>query len=351
MLCHKPFGFLAVECFSYFQDIVHKFICRKLKNVFGIYIFSLAWADWAVGLIIMGGMTTYSIPNYWPIGFDMCSLWIVIDYPCCTVSMLHLCVIARDRYLALSRPLDYKNLATTKNAILYSIASWIGGFALWVPTIMYIREYERDILDPFACYFTSTRPNIIMAQAAIVYYTPIFVMCYYYFMCVHLLRKRMSITAALGAYEKNNTVSVNAEASGSVTYGTTQSTQTSQIQTISDGNTNYSAQKYLSPSAQEKENDHGNKAEHKSGLNRQEQQLRGIRTLGVVIFMFLFCWVPFCAFWPIVAYCPEGCIPLRLYVYSYWMPYVNSTINPLLYFLVNKDFRVAFYRLLRTKRM
>ena len=298
----------------------------------------------------MGGMTTYSIPNYWPIGFDTCSLWIAIDYPCCTVSMLHLCVIARDRYLALSRPLDYKHLATTKNAIIYCLASWVGGFALWVPTIMYIRTTERNILDPFDCYFTSTRPDIIMVQAAVVYYSPIFVMSYYYFMCVHLLRKRMSVTAALGTYDKTM-IPMDPDGSESATGVSTQNTQTTQIQVISDSNLATAVgQRYLAPPAQEKENGQRQRAEQKVGLSRQEQQLRGIRTLGVVIFMFLFCWAPFCAFWPAVAYCPEGCIPLNLYVYSYWMTYVNSTINPLLYFLVNRDFREAFYRLFRPKR-
>ena len=264
--------------------------------------------------------------------------------------MLHLCVIARDRYLALSRPLDYKHLATTKNAIIYCLASWVGGFALWVPTIMYIRTTERNILDPFDCYFTSTRPDIIMVQAAVVYYSPIFVMSYYYFMCVHLLRKRMSVTTALDTYDKTM-IPMDPDGSESATGVSTQNTQTTQIQVISDSNLATAVgQRYLAPPAQDKENGQRHRAEQKVGLSRQEQQLRGIRTLGVVIFIFLFCWAPFCAFWPAVAYCPEGRIPLDLYVYSYWMPYVNSTINPLLYFLVNRDFREAFYRLFRSKR-
>ncbi len=293
--------------------------------MFGIYIFSLAWADFAVGLLVMGGMTIYSIPDYWPIGFDTCSLWIAVDYPCCTVSMLHLCVIARDRYLALSRPLDYKNLATTRNAVVHCLLSWVCGFALWVPTVMYVRETERDVLDAMDCYFTSTRPDIIMVQAAVVYYTPVFVMSYYYIMCVVLLRRRMAVTAVLGTYERNLS-GAHATTSGSVSL--THTTQTTHITAISQSTTVSDRSKAEGP-----------------GVNRQEQQLRGIRTLGVVIFMFLFCWAPFCAFWPLVAYCPEGCIPLPLYIYSYWMTYVNSTINPLLYFLVNKDFRAGFKRL------
>ncbi len=86
----------------------------------------------------------------------------------------------------------------------------------------------------------------------------------------------------------------------------------------------------------------------KKRMSRQQQQLRSIRTLGVVIIVFLFCWVPFCTFWPISAFCPN-CISLPAYEYSYWAAYLNSTVNPWLYFLANRDFRNAFRKLIGMK--
>lgn len=84
----------------------------------------------------------------------------------------------------------------------------------------------------------------------------------------------------------------------------------------------------------------------KKRLSRQQQQLRSIRTLGLVIVVFLFCWIPFCSFWPISAFCPT-CISLPAYEYSYWAAYLNSTVNPALYFVANRDFRSAFRKLVR----
>ena len=83
-------------------------------------------------------------------------------------------------------------------------------------------------------------------------------------------------------------------------------------------------------------------------MSRRQRHIRSLRTLGAVMITFLVCWLPFCLFWPIAAYCPD-CISLPAYEYSYWSAYLNSTVNPLIYFISNKDFRHAFRNLLRIK--
>ena len=77
-----------------------------------------------------------------------------------------------------------------------------------------------------------------------------------------------------------------------------------------------------------------------SSSYQYQQTLRSIRTLGLLLIAFLFCWLPFCFMWPVQALC-SSCVPLQLYEYSYWMAYVNSLLNPFLYVLSNKDFRDA----------
>lgn len=81
-------------------------------------------------------------------------------------------------------------------------------------------------------------------------------------------------------------------------------------------------------------------------LSKQQQYARSLKTLGVVMAVFLAMWVPFCIMWPIYSFC-DTCINAELYEFVYWCTYVNSTINPMLYFLSNKDFRTAFVKLVR----
>ena len=72
------------------------------------------------------------------------------------------------------------------------------------------------------------------------------------------------------------------------------------------------------------------------------QHRRITRTLGIIILVFLICWLPFCIAWPLNTFCE--CINARFYDFTYWAAYINSTLNPFLYFAINRDFRSALNR-------
>ncbi|XP_077995990.1 5-hydroxytryptamine receptor 1A-like [Glandiceps talaboti] len=71
---------------------------------------------------------------------------------------------------------------------------------------------------------------------------------------------------------------------------------------------------------------------------------RTTNTLGLLIVVFLACWLWFVILFPIQAYC--NCVPFKLYDASYWLAYINSAMNPFLYVIVNKDFRRAFKKVI-----
>ncbi|CAD7085120.1 unnamed protein product [Hermetia illucens] len=76
----------------------------------------------------------------------------------------------------------------------------------------------------------------------------------------------------------------------------------------------------------------GWRAEHKAA-----------RTLGIIMGVFLLCWLPFFLWYVITSLCGEACpCPDVVVAVLFWIGYFNSTLNPLIYAYFNRDFREAF---------
>ncbi len=82
-------------------------LVRKLKQPPNILLVSLAIADFSVGLLVMPVAAAPLLQHRWPFGRVVCILWTSADLTLCTASILSLCAISVDRYLAISRPLRY----------------------------------------------------------------------------------------------------------------------------------------------------------------------------------------------------------------------------------------------------
>ncbi|ELT97410.1 hypothetical protein CAPTEDRAFT_135606, partial [Capitella teleta] len=112
---------------------------RPLQKPNNYFVISLAVADALVGLFVMSGMLVYTSFGLWPLSDSLCTVWIVSDFSSCTVSMIHLCLIAHDRHLALAKPLAYRH-SNRKRTICTSIgATWVIGTGAWLPAILWFK--------------------------------------------------------------------------------------------------------------------------------------------------------------------------------------------------------------------
>lgn len=85
-------------------------------------------------------------------------------------------------------------------------------------------------------------------------------------------------------------------------------------------------------------------ARRKAMVNREK---RFTFVLAVVIGVFVVCWFPFFFSYSLQAVCPETCaIPDTLFTFFFWIGYCNSSLNPVIYTIFNKDFRRAFKKIL-----
>lgn len=81
------------------------------------------------------------------------------------------------------------------------------------------------------------------------------------------------------------------------------------------------------------------------------KERRAARTLGIIMGVFVVCWLPFFLMYVIQPFCPS-CCSLRngkLINFITWLGYINSALNPIIYTIFNLDFRRAFKKLLGFK--
>ena len=159
---------------------------------------SLACADLFVGLIVMPFAIVQVIyGEYWPFGRACCDLWHSIDVCVSTASILDLCVIALDRYSAITNPIYYHQTFFVKRWPYLLVAVWlcsgkdrstihclslISRFVsiglISFPAIAYwrlaVRQYEA-----YRCQFPDDIYYIVFSSL-ISFYIPLFVMIFVY---------------------------------------------------------------------------------------------------------------------------------------------------------------------------
>ncbi|KAF5891028.1 alpha-2B adrenergic receptor-like, partial [Clarias magur] len=87
-----------------------------------------------------------------------------------------------------------------------------------------------------------------------------------------------------------------------------------------------------------------NSARRKAMVNREK---RFTFVLAVVIGVFVVCWFPFFFSYSLQAICPDTCtLPKPVFTFFFWIGYCNSSLNPVIYTIFNKDFRRAFKKIL-----
>ncbi|CAF1178763.1 unnamed protein product, partial [Didymodactylos carnosus] len=83
----------------------------------------------------------------------------------------------------------------------------------------------------------------------------------------------------------------------------------------------------------------------KSSAVRNEQ--KAVKVLGVVFVIFVIAWFPFCIMNLLQAVCKKCSINIQIINILSWLGYVSSTINPLVYTIFNRNFRIKFIQLLK----
>ncbi|NXY73757.1 HRH1 protein, partial [Glareola pratincola] len=89
---------------------------------------------------------------------------------------------------------------------------------------------------------------------------------------------------------------------------------------------------------------HAHSKRHIQGLHGNRER-KAAKQLGVIMAAFMLCWIPYFVLFMVIAFHGHKQFS-ELHMFTIWLGYVNSTLNPFLYPLCNQNFKKTFKKIL-----
>ncbi|ELV13219.1 D(1B) dopamine receptor [Tupaia chinensis] len=299
----------------------------KMTNVF---IVSLAVSDLFVALLVMPWKAVAEVAGYWPFG-AFCDVWVAFDIMCSTASILNLCVISVDRYWAISRPFRYERKMTQSVALVMVGLSWT--LSILISFIPVQLNWHTDKARSWGG--ADLPPNLVNAtpweeagESEVRVEN-----------CDSSLNRTYAISSSLISFYIPVAIMI-------VTYTRIYRIAQVQIRRIS---------------ALERAAEHAQSCRSRaacapdSSLRASiKKETKVLKTLSVIMGVFVCCWLPFFILNCVVPFCsgdakgPRAglpCVSETTFDVFVWFGWANSSLNPIIY-AFNADFRKVFAQLL-----
>lgn len=115
---------------------------RSLKGAQNLFLVSLAAADILVATLIIPFSLANELQGYWAFSSLWCEIYLALDVLFCTSSIVHLCAIALDRYLSISRPVTYGAKRTPVRIKAAIIVVWLISAVISFPPLLSLDKSE-----------------------------------------------------------------------------------------------------------------------------------------------------------------------------------------------------------------
>ncbi|NXI60104.1 HRH3 protein, partial [Chloroceryle aenea] len=344
---------------------------------------NLAIADLLVGGFCIPLYIPYVLTGEWRLGRGLCKLWLVVDYLVCTASVFNIVLISFDRFISVTRAVNYRaQKGLTRNAVLKMIIVWIAAFLLYGPAILSWEHIaQKSILPQGECYaeFFYNWYFLIIAST-IEFFTP-FITVTYFNLSIYLnIRKRTSLRnenlapghedteMSFQGREREHTVffvkPANRHKHKKRGSSNSPPKKASRLSLHKANQSNVNVSQDLPPLQVEVETKPHRNALYKTREStcntttrvdiantmatrfRLSRDKRVAKSLAIIVCVFALCWAPYTLLMIIRAACHGHCVQYSLYETSFWLLWMNSAINPVLYPLCHMSFRKAFIKLL-----
>lgn len=301
---------------------------RHLRSkVTNFFVISLAVSDLLVAVLVMPWKAVAEIAGFWPFG-SFCDVWVAFDIMCSTASILNLCVISVDRYWAISSPFRYERKMTPRAAcILISVAWTLSVLISFIPVQLSWHKARPAAAGPSAANATSPGEapdncdsslsrTYAISSSLISFYIPVAIMIVTYTRIYRIAQKQIRRISALERAAVHAKNCQTAPGNGKPAEG----------------------------------------AQPESSFKMSfKRETKVLKTLSVIMGVFVCCWLPFFILNCMAPFCGTGetqpfCIDAITFDVFVWFGWANSSLNPIIY-AFNADFRKAFSSLLGCYRL
>ncbi|KAK6621613.1 hypothetical protein RUM44_001420 [Polyplax serrata] len=364
--------------------ILSVFSYKPLRTVQNFFIVSLAVADLMVAILVLPLNVAYSILGRWLFGIGLCKMWLTSDVLCCTASILNLCAIALDRFWAITDPINYALKRTLRRVLWMIFGVWVLSAIISSPPLLGWNDWPEQFHEKTPCKLTEEQGYVIYSSLGS-FFIPLLIMATVYveiFIATkRRLRKRAQQNSNLRKV-KNTSQVTSAEDRVIETEQESGSSENNEQNPISQIAKKKKVKKKkkgesLLPNGEDSVIDTQEGSSESQRANSEyfsdqrdtvkihtfkvdqfieekqrislSKERRAARTLGIIMGVFVVCWLPFFLMYVILPFCQLCCPTEKLKNFITWLGYINSAINPIIYTIFNMDFRKAFKKLLRIK--
>ncbi|XP_038864739.1 5-hydroxytryptamine receptor 1B-like [Salvelinus namaycush] len=279
---------------------------KKLHTPANFLIASLAVTDLLVSILVMPICVLYTVSHTWTLGQVICDIWLSSDITCCTASILHLCVIALDRYWAITDAVEYSKKRTPARAVGMIATAWVIAICISLPPLFWRQVKAEELTE---CNVNTDHIFYTIYSTFGAFYIPTLLLIVLYGRIYVEARKIILKQSPKKVGKRLTSARLVTNSPGSVA-------STSPLQC-------------------------GRHDTHSAARER-----KATKTLGIILGAYIICWLPFFIYTLVVATC-ETCFYPELFDFFNWLGYLNSLINPIIYTMSNDDFKKAFHKLLR----
>ncbi|KAG7330377.1 hypothetical protein KOW79_006599 [Hemibagrus wyckioides] len=328
---------------------------KKLQNATNFFLRSLAVADMLVGILVMPISLINILYDYaWPLPEALCPIWIYLDVLFSTASIMHLCAISLDRYVAICNPIQHSRFNSRTKAMLKIAAVWTISIGISTPIpVIGLRNTDKVFVNG-SCMLNEER--FVLVGSFVAFFIPLVIMVVTYCLTVQALQRQASVFLYEAKASSQQPLQPSAASSSQLAPPPVPSRRSS-LNCLRMGNS-------LSPSTPDSISmvagseapsqlsspavSHGRRGMMQAIKNER----RASKVLGVVFFLFLLMWCPFFITNVLSVLCRGACNDpllsdlLNVFV---WVGYISSGVNPLVYTLFNKTYRRAFSSYMRCR--